>query len=228
MRTWFYIILFIVLILIGCDGQKRVSFNINDDVIVKGNDVSFEYKDLRCEAKWNLKDSEKGLLTEDDVSVKNKIVFNKGILSELECNQDYSCEGDYCVAGRYYIKLDPEIGEIESSAEWVSLSQDTFNLKNNTLDVEIGDIKNEISKPSLTLYKWDREDYLIVELDRNNPTSTSLSNEKVKQEYTDLDVNFYYVNFVKPTITGPLINSPDRSNEIMQRNTDFQAMFQEE
>ncbi len=39
---------------------------------------------------------------------------------------------------------------------------------------------------------------------------------------------FYYVNFVKPTITGPLINSPDRSNEIMQRNTDFQAMFQGE
>ncbi len=39
---------------------------------------------------------------------------------------------------------------------------------------------------------------------------------------------FYYVNFVKPTITGPLISSPDRSDEIMQRNTDFQAMFQEE
>ncbi len=39
---------------------------------------------------------------------------------------------------------------------------------------------------------------------------------------------FYYVNFVKPTITGPLINSPDRSDEIMQRNTDFQALFQEE
>ncbi len=39
---------------------------------------------------------------------------------------------------------------------------------------------------------------------------------------------FYYVNFVKPTITGPLINSPDRSDEIMQRNTDFMAMFQEE
>ncbi len=39
---------------------------------------------------------------------------------------------------------------------------------------------------------------------------------------------FYYVNFVKPTITGPLIVSPDRSDEIMQRNTDFMAMFQEE
>ena len=37
---------------------------------------------------------------------------------------------------------------------------------------------------------------------------------------------FFYVNFVKPTVTGPLINSPDRKNEIMQRNTDFQGMFQ--
>lgn len=39
---------------------------------------------------------------------------------------------------------------------------------------------------------------------------------------------FYYVNFIKPTITGPCISSPDRRNEILQRNIDFQAMFQEE
>lgn len=37
---------------------------------------------------------------------------------------------------------------------------------------------------------------------------------------------FYYLSFVKPILIGPLINSPDRSNEIMQRNADFQGMFQ--
>jgi len=37
---------------------------------------------------------------------------------------------------------------------------------------------------------------------------------------------FYYISFVKPILIGPLINSPDRSNEIMQRNADFQGLFQ--
>jgi hypothetical protein len=37
---------------------------------------------------------------------------------------------------------------------------------------------------------------------------------------------FYYIGFTKPTLIGPCISSPDRSDEIMQRNIDFQAMFQ--
>lgn len=37
---------------------------------------------------------------------------------------------------------------------------------------------------------------------------------------------FYYMGFTKPTLIGPCIVSPDRSNEIVQRNIDFQAMFQ--
>jgi hypothetical protein len=37
---------------------------------------------------------------------------------------------------------------------------------------------------------------------------------------------FYYMGFTKPTLIGPCISSPDRSDEIMQRNIDFQAMFQ--
>lgn len=36
---------------------------------------------------------------------------------------------------------------------------------------------------------------------------------------------FYYMGFTKPTLIGPCISSPDRSDEIMQRNIDFQAMF---
>jgi len=37
--------------------------------------------------------------------------------------------------------------------------------------------------------------------------------------------NFYYMGFTKPILIGPCIASPDRSNEIMQRNIDFQSMF---
>lgn len=52
--------------------------------------------------------------------------------------------------------------------------------------------------------------------------------QAIKDHYITSAKLFYYVNFVKPTITGPMISSPDRSSEIMQRNTDFMAMFQEE
>ena len=37
--------------------------------------------------------------------------------------------------------------------------------------------------------------------------------------------SFNYISFVKPVLTGPLINSPDRSDEIMHRNSDYQGMF---
>lgn len=40
--------------------------------------------------------------------------------------------------------------------------------------------------------------------------------------------SFYYFNFIKPTSTGPMISSPDRSNEIMQRNIDFQIIMEVE
>ena len=37
--------------------------------------------------------------------------------------------------------------------------------------------------------------------------------------------SFNYISFIKPVLTGPLINSPDRSDEIMHRNSDYQGMF---
>lgn len=37
--------------------------------------------------------------------------------------------------------------------------------------------------------------------------------------------DFYYFGFTKPTLTGPCIVSPGKSDEIMQRNIDLQAMF---
>lgn len=37
--------------------------------------------------------------------------------------------------------------------------------------------------------------------------------------------SFYYFGFIKPTFTGPCISSPGKSDEIMQRNIDLQAMF---
>lgn len=70
-------------------------------------------------------------------------------------------------------------------------------------------------------------DFTVVVYEDNGDT-IEVYIQAVKDAMRGNAKSFYYVNFVKPTITGPLIPSPDKKNEIMQRNTDFQAMFQEE
>ena len=49
--------------------------------------------------------------------------------------------------------------------------------------------------------------------------------QTIKDLYVNNAKNFYYLNFVKPTLIGPTINSPDKRNEIMQKNIDLNGMF---
>ena len=48
----------------------------------------------------------------------------------------------------------------------------------------------------------------------------------IKEAYVTNAKLFYYLNFIKPTSIGPTINSPDKRNEIMQKNIDFLGMFE--
>jgi len=50
--------------------------------------------------------------------------------------------------------------------------------------------------------------------------------QAIKTAYVASPKGFYYLKFVKPTGIGPLIVSPDRRNEIMQRNIDLLGMFE--
>ena len=47
----------------------------------------------------------------------------------------------------------------------------------------------------------------------------------IKDLYVANSKNFYYLKFVKPTLIGPTINSPDKKDEIMQKNIDILGMF---
>lgn len=49
--------------------------------------------------------------------------------------------------------------------------------------------------------------------------------QAIKTAFESNAKTFYYLGFIKPTLTGPCISSFERSDEIMQRNIDFQAMF---
>jgi hypothetical protein len=50
--------------------------------------------------------------------------------------------------------------------------------------------------------------------------------QAIKTAYVSNSKEFYYLKFVKSTGIGPLITSPDRRDEIMQRNIDLLGMFE--
>jgi len=50
--------------------------------------------------------------------------------------------------------------------------------------------------------------------------------QAIKSAYITNAKNFYYLKFIKPTLIGPTINSPDKKDEIMQKNIDLLGMFE--
>lgn len=50
--------------------------------------------------------------------------------------------------------------------------------------------------------------------------------QTIKDLYVANAKEFYYMKFVKPTLVGPTINSPDKKDEIMQKNIDLLGMFE--
>lgn len=52
--------------------------------------------------------------------------------------------------------------------------------------------------------------------------------QTIKDLYMTNAKSFYYLSFVKPTLIGPTINSPDKKDEIMQKNIDILGMFNTE
>ena len=50
-------------------------------------------------------------------------------------------------------------------------------------------------------------------------------NQTIKDLYVSNASAFYYLKFIKPTLIGPTINSPDKVDEIMHKNIDLLGMF---
>ena len=50
--------------------------------------------------------------------------------------------------------------------------------------------------------------------------------QAIKAAYVANPKSFYYLKFIKPTLIGPTINSPDKQDEIMQKNIDLLGMFE--
>jgi len=67
---------------------------------------------------------------------------------------------------------------------------------------------------------------IVVYDDNQNDIESVI--DAIRTDFVNNASNFYYFNFIKPTGTGPMISSPDRSNEIMQRNIDYQIIMEVE
>lgn len=50
--------------------------------------------------------------------------------------------------------------------------------------------------------------------------------QSIRQAILDSAKDFYYIRFIKPSELGPIIESPNRSGEIVQRNQDFEINFE--
>jgi len=59
----------------------------------------------------------------------------------------------------------------------------------------------------------------------NNSDDLDTYIQAIKELYVSNSKNFYYLKFIKPTFIGPTVNSPDKKDEIMQKNIDIMGMF---
>jgi len=50
--------------------------------------------------------------------------------------------------------------------------------------------------------------------------------QTIKDLYVNNASSFYYLKFIKPTLIGPTIDSPDKKSEIMQKNIDLVGKFE--
>lgn len=50
--------------------------------------------------------------------------------------------------------------------------------------------------------------------------------QTIKDLYVNNAASFFYLKFIKPTLIGPTINSPDKGDEIMQKNLDLLGQFE--
>ena len=59
----------------------------------------------------------------------------------------------------------------------------------------------------------------------NNSDDLDTYVNAIKELYVSNAKSFYYLKFIKPTMIGPTINSPDKKDVIMQKNIDILGMF---
>jgi hypothetical protein len=59
----------------------------------------------------------------------------------------------------------------------------------------------------------------------NNSENIDTYINSIRSAFIDNAKDFFYLDFIKPTLMGPTISDPNRKEEIMHRNQDFSSKF---
>ena len=121
--------------------------------------------------------------------------------------------GDYSVSHDYGTdKIYPDFPRDDLSIDsFPRIAMDLMNVSTDAFGIG-GD--KFISNVAFTIIIYD-----------DNSDDLDAYIQAIKTAYMANAKNFYYLSFVKPTLMGPTINSPDKKDEIMQKNIDLLGMF---
>ncbi len=67
---------------------------------------------------------------------------------------------------------------------------------------------------------------IVMVIYADNVTNIDTYTQTIKDDMKTNSKSFFYFRYTKLTFIGPIIESPDRSTEIMHRNMDYEIMFQ--
>lgn len=137
----------------------------------------------------------------DSGTIKCKILFNTAVSGAYTITYDYGSDKIYPDFPRDDLSIDsyPRI-----AVDVLSGTSDSFGIGGNVF----------ISSYLMTCIVYSDSLDNIDEYS-NNIKTAMINNAK----------NFYYFQYIKPSAVGPAIEDPERSTEIMQRNIDFEILF---
>lgn len=137
----------------------------------------------------------------DSGTIKCQITFTTAQTGDYVITYDYGSDKIYPDFPRDDLSIDsyPRI-----AADILSSTSNSFGIGGNAF----------ISSYLMTVVVYsdnvdDIEDYI----------------QTIKDSLINNANDFYYLNYVKPSSIGPVIEDPERSNEIVKRNIDFDILF---
>lgn len=139
---------------------------------------------------------------DDSGTIKIKFTFTSAQTGDYVISYDYGTD-----------KIFPDFPRDDLTIDsFPRIAMDLLNVSIDTLGIG-GD--NFISNCAFTVVVYD-----------DNSDDIDGYIQAIKTAYVGAPKDFYYLKFIKPTLIGPTINSPDKRDEIMQKNIDLLGMFE--
>lgn len=132
------------------------------------------------------------------------ITFSSNQTGDLEVSYDYGTDKIYPDFPRDDLNID----------SYPRIAVDILNVPSDAFGIGGEDF---ISDVTFTVVVYD-----------DNGTDIDSYLSTIRSAFIDSAKDFFFLRFIKPILTGPMISDPEKTHEIMQRNLDFTSMFNTE